>query len=142
MDAPPHERELVRRAQSRLAKWATSARAEAYGELFDGDDAILSADEVSLLDALDSEMERRGGDGLWGTDQYGVHTAGPGGSDAALGVVCVYHPQITSDSVIRGADRLDDETEERLNAALWRYAERVASLVEADLEAFVRRTQD
>ena len=79
---------------------------------------------------------RRGGDGLWGTDQYGIHTAG--GSDASLGVVYVYHPQTTSDSVLRGRDDVDDETEERLNAALWQCSERVATLVKDDLHEFVR----
>jgi hypothetical protein len=98
-------------------------------------------EEVQLLDALDSELERQGGDGVWGTDQYGIHTAGTSSSDTALGVVCVYHLQITKDSVLRGADDLDDETEERLNAALWRYSERVAALIEDELDEFIRRTQ-
>ncbi|ELZ85374.1 hypothetical protein C454_00605 [Haloferax gibbonsii ATCC 33959] len=114
---------------------------EAYTELFEGDDPILSLEEVQLLDALDSELEREGGDGVWGTDQYGIHTAGTSSSDTSLGVVCVYHPQITKDSVLRGADDLDDEAEERLNAALWRYSERVATLIEEKLHEFTRRTQ-
>ena len=97
---------------------------------------------MRLIDALDSELERQGGDGVWGTDQYGIHTAGATSADTSLGVVCVYHPQITTDSVLRGADDLDDETEERLNAALWQYSERVATLVEAKLDEFVRQTQD
>ena len=53
-------------------------------------------------------------------------------------MVYVYHPQTTSDSVLRGRDNVDDETEERLNAALWQYSERVATLVEDDLHEFVR----
>ncbi|RBI62136.1 hypothetical protein DMJ13_09630 [halophilic archaeon] len=137
----PDERQLVVRARSQLDQWTSSARIEAYAELFEGDDSILSPEEVQLLDALDSELERRGGDGVWGTDRYGIHTAGPSGSDTSLGVVCVYHPQITSDSVLRGRDSLDDETEERLNAALWQYSERVATLIEEELDEFVRRTQ-
>ena len=56
-------------------------------------------------------------------------------------MVCVYHPQVTSDSVLRGSDDLDDETEERLNAALWRYSERVTTLIEAKLDEFIRQTQ-
>ncbi|WP_438267095.1 DUF7539 family protein [Haladaptatus salinisoli] len=37
---------------------------------------------------------------------------------------------MTTDSVpLGGADR-DDETEERLNAALWRYCKRVVTLIE------------
>ena len=137
----PDERQLVVRARSQLDEWTRSARTEAYAELFEGDDSILSPEEVQLLDALDSELERQGGDGVWGTDQYGIHTAGTTSANIALGVVCVYHPQITTDSVLRGADDLDDETEERLNVALWQYSERVATLVEAKLDEFVRQTQ-
>ena len=137
----PDERQLVLRARSHLEQWTNSARTAAYAELFDGDEPILTADELQLLDALDSELERQGGDGVWGTDQYGIHTAGTSSSDTSLGVVCVYHPQITTDSVLRGADELDDETEELLNAALWQYSERVATLIEAKLAEFVRRTQ-
>ncbi|MFC7251683.1 hypothetical protein ACFQJ5_17915 [Halomicroarcula sp. GCM10025324] len=135
----PDERQLVLGARSRLERWTRSARMEAYAELFEGDDPILSPEEMQLLDALDSELERQGGDGVWGTDQYGIHTAGASSSDTSLGVVCVYHPQITKDSVLRGGDDLDDETEERLNAALWQYSERVATLIEAELDEFVRQ---
>lgn len=136
----PDERQLVLRARSHLPEWTTSARTTAYVELFEDEEPLLSEDELRLLDALDSELERQGGDGVWGTDQYGIHTAGPGSRDAALGVVCVYHPQITRDSVLRGADDIDDETEERINAALWQYSERVATLVEQELHDFLRRT--
>jgi len=114
---------------------------EAYAELFEGDDPLLSTEEMQLLDALDSELEREGGDGVWGTDEYGIHTAGTSSADIPLGVICVYHPQITKDSVLRGADGLDDETEERLNTALWQYSERVATLIEAKLDEFVRQSQ-
>ena len=137
----PDERQLVVQARSQLDQWTGSARIEAYTELFEGNEPILSPEEIQLLDALDSELERQGGDGVWGTDQYGIHTAGASGSDTSLGVVCVYHPQITKDSVLRGGDNLDDETEERLNAALWRYSERVAILIENELDEFIRRTQ-
>jgi len=137
----PDERQLVLRARSQLDQWTKSARMEAYAELFEGDDPLLSPEEVQLLDALDSELEREGGDGVWGTDQYGIHTAGTASSDTSLGVVCVYHPQITKDSVLRGADDLDDEAEERLNAALWQYSERVATLIEEQLHEFTRQTQ-
>jgi hypothetical protein len=137
----PDERQLILRARSRLDQWTTSARREAYAELFEGDDPILSPDEVQLLDALDSELERQGGDGVWGTDQYGIHTEGTSSSDTSLGAVCVYHPQVTRDSVYGGSDELDDGTEERLNAALWTYSERVATLIEAELDEFVRQTQ-
>ncbi|MWG34097.1 DUF7539 family protein [Halomarina oriensis] len=137
----PDERQLVLRARSQLAQWTRNARSEAYTELFEGDHPILTDGERRLLDAVDSELERNGGDGVWGTDQYGIHTAGTSSSDTALGVVCVYHPQITEDSVLRGREGLDDETEERLNEALWRYSERVATLVEADLDEFVRQAR-
>ncbi|KAB1193957.1 hypothetical protein GJR96_11125 [Haloferax sp. MBLA0076] len=137
----PDERQIVLRARSQLDQWTRDARREAYAELFEGDRPILTEAELRLLDALDSELEREGGDGVWGTDQYGIHTAGTSSSDTSLGVVCVYHPQITKDSVLRGRDELDDETEERLNAALWRYSERVATLIEAKLDEFIRRTQ-
>lgn len=137
----PDERQIVLRARSQLDQWTRDARGEAYAELFEGDDPVLSPEEVQLLDALDSELERQGGDGVWGTDRYGIHAAGTASSEASLGVVCVYHPQITRDSVLRGGDDLDDETEERLNAALWRYSERVATLIEAKLDEFVRQTR-
>ncbi|WP_318570548.1 DUF7539 family protein [Salinigranum marinum] len=137
----PDERQLVLRARSQLEEWTNTARTQAYAELFEGDEPLLTTAEVHLLDALDSELERQGGDGVWGTDQYGIHTAGTSSSDTSLGVVCVYHPQITKDSVLRGQDELDDETEEQLNAALWQYSERVATLIEEELDEFIRHTQ-
>jgi len=36
-------------------------------------------------------------------------------------------------------DDLDDETEERLNAALWKYSEHVATLIETQLNEFVHQ---
>lgn len=137
----PDERQLLLEVRSQLERWTNDARTEAYDELFEGTDPILTVEERRLLDAIDSAMERQGGDGVWGTDQYGIHTAGTSSSDTSLGVVCVYHPQITSDSVLRGVDELDDETEERLNAALWQYSERVATLIEDELDEYVRRRQ-
>lgn len=91
----------------------------AYTELFEGDHPLLSPEEVQLRDAVDSELEREGGDGVWGTDQDGIHTAATSSSNTSLGVVRVYHTRITKDSVLRGGGELDDETEERLNAARW-----------------------
>jgi len=137
----PDEHQLVLRARSHLEQWTNDARTAAYRELFEGDEPILTAEEVRILDALDSALERRGGDGVWGTDRYGIHAAGTTSSDAPLGVVCVYHPQITEDSVLRDADGLDDETEERINAALWRYSERVSTLIEQKLDEFLRKTR-
>ncbi len=137
----PDERELVLRARSRLEQWTNSARTQAYGELFEGDAPILSTEELHRLDALDSMMERQGGDGVWGTDQYGIHTAGTTSSDSSVGIVCVYHPQITKDSVLQGDDGIDDETEEKFNVALWQYSERVGTLIEERLDEFIRQTQ-
>ena len=142
MDGLPDERQLVLRARSRLEEWTNDARRRAYAELFEGDEPLLAARELRLLDSLDSALERGGGDGIWGTDQYGIHTAGMSSSNESLGVVCVYHPQITSDSVLRvvdGFEDLDDQTEERLNAALWTYSERVATLIERELDELVER---
>lgn len=137
----PDERQVIVRARSELDEWTKRARTEAYEELFQGEDPILSPEEVRLLDAIDSELERHGGDGVWGTDQYGIHTGGASGSNISLGVVCVYHPQITRDTVLRESDDLDDQTEERLNAALWRYSERVATLIEDELDEYLRQIQ-
>ena len=137
----PDERQLVLSARSHLTQWTRSSRTRAYAELFEGDESLLTEEEMHLLDAIDSELERQGGDGVWGTDQYGIHTAGTSSSDTSLGVVCVYHPQITKDSVLRGRDKVDDETEERLNAALWQYSERVATLIEEALDEFIHQTQ-
>ncbi|WP_338729148.1 hypothetical protein [Haladaptatus sp. DJG-WS-42] len=137
----PDERQLVLRARSHLEQWRNSARTQAYTELFTGETPLLSPDDVRLLDALDSALERHGGDGVWGTDEYGIHTAGTASSDHSIGVVCVYHPQVTKDSVLQGIDGLDDQTEERLNAALWRYSERVATLIEEQLDEFIQQTQ-
>lgn len=136
----PDERQLVLSARSRLDEWTNSARTRAYTELFEGDTPLLSTEELRLLDAIDSAMERGGGEGVWGTDQYGIHTAGTSSTDSSIGVVCVYHPQITSDTVLRGFSGVDDEVEERINEALWRYSERVASLIEEELDALVRQT--
>lgn len=137
----PDERQLVLNARSHLEEWTNSARTQAYTELFEGDAPVLTPEELRRLDALDSTIERQGGDGVWGTDQYGIHTAGTTSSDSSVGIVCVYHPQITTDSVLQGGDDLDDETEERLNVALWKYSERVATLIEEELDEFTRRTQ-
>ncbi|MFC6787009.1 hypothetical protein ACFQFH_14320 [Halobaculum halobium] len=135
----PDRRQLVLEVRSQLDEWTARARSEAYAELFEGDDPVLSAEELRLLDAIDSRLERHGGDGVWGTDQYGIHSADDGQSTDALGVVCVYHPQVTSDSVLRGLDDLDDETEERINAALWTYAERVTERIDERLDEYLDR---
>lgn len=136
------DRQLVLRARARLEEWTIDARVQAYADLFESDDPMLTAEELQLLDSLDSALERGGGDGVWGTDQYGIHTGGSTGDARSIDIVCVYHPQITSDSVLRGMSGLDDETEERLNAALWDYSERVATLIGQRLDEFVQQTQE
>ena len=137
----PDERQLVLSARSQLEQWTNSARTQAYRELFEGGAPLLTSEELQRLDALDSVMERNGGDGVWGTDQYGIHTAGTTSSDSSIGIVCVYHPQITKDSVLQGDDGINDETEEKFNAALWQYSEHVATLIEERLDEFIRQTQ-
>ena len=137
----PDERQLVLRARSQLEQWTNNARTQAYSELFEGDAPLLTPEELQRLDALDSAMERHGGDGVWGTDQYGIHTAGTTSSDGSMGIVCVYHPQITKDSVLQGDDGIDDETEEKINGALWQYSERVATLIEERLDELIRQTR-
>jgi hypothetical protein len=98
---------------------------------------------VQLLGALDAEPEREGGDGVQGTDQCGIHTAGLSSSDTSLGAVCVSHPRITGDAVLRGADGLDDETERRLDAHACSTASASRHAVSPSLErgAVSRRVQ-
>lgn len=138
----PDERQLVMQARSRLDQWVSRARREAYAELFEGDSPSLTDEELQLLDEIDSEMAREGAAGVWGADQYGIHVGGSTPSQDSIGVVCVYHPQITSDSVFRGADEIDDEQEERLNKALWEYCERIVALVEEQLDEFIRSMRE
>ena len=52
----PDERQRVLRAQSHLEQWMNRARTAAYAELFEGDESILTEEELRLLDALDSEL--------------------------------------------------------------------------------------
>ncbi|WP_338739205.1 DUF7539 family protein [Haloplanus salilacus] len=129
------ERQLVLEVQSQLPSWTDDARTAAYADLFEGDDPLLTDEDLRLLDAVDSAMERNGGDGVWGTDRYGVHTGSP--TDGSLDIVCVYHPRIASDSVLRDVDALDDETERRIDEALWRYSERVATLLGEKLDDYL-----
>jgi len=97
----PDERQLVLGARSQLDRWTKSARREAYVELFDGDDPFSPRrDATARCARLGTGATGR----RWclGTDQYGIHTTGTSSSNTSLGVVCVYHPQITTDSVLRG----------------------------------------
>ncbi|NUE02682.1 hypothetical protein HUB97_09300 [Halorubraceae archaeon YAN] len=134
----PPDRQLILEVRSELDQWTTRARNEAYDELFAGESPILSVDDQQLLDAVDSALERQGGDGVWGTDQYGIYSTDDTDTDLPIAVVCVYHAQITSDSVLRGFDAIDDDVEERINGALWTYCERVSALIGLELEEYVR----
>lgn len=133
-----NERRSVRRAREQLDGWVYEARARAYDEFFEGPEARLSAEEVSLLDRIDSRLARQNRGGLWGTDEYGILPSGTVTDADAPVVVCVYHPEIPEDFVHRGEDGIDDGVEERLNDALWDYCERVAAYIQTDLEEYLR----
>jgi len=134
----PDERQLVLGARSQLDRWTKSARREAYVELFDGDDPVLSpkrcncsmrstrnwsdraamvSGDRSVRNSHDGDLEfeylTRGGLRLPSTDHHR------------------FRPPRRDD--------LDDETEERLNAALWKYSEHVATLIETQLNEFVHQ---
>lgn len=127
------QREQLRRARERLEEWKYDARSRAYGELFQGEHAALSAEDMALLDSIDSALTRRTGDGLWDADEYGIVTGGRDGPE----VICIYHPEIPSEGY-RGEGSLDEATRERLNEVLWEYSEYVAGVIQEDLEAFLR----
>lgn len=126
-------RDMVRRAQERLEEWTLDGRDRAYEAFFEGADAALRDEELRLLDRIDSDLTRRGEPGLWGTDEYGIAA---GDNVGGPQVVCTYHPEIPAEGY-RGAGSLDEATREELNDLLWDYCERVAALVEADLDAFL-----
>jgi len=129
-------RAVVRRARERLEAWKFDARARAYAALFEGEKAVLTESELRLLDRIDSDLTRRSGSGLWDADEYGVVTPDALDTDGPQ-VVCICHPEMPYEGY-RGEESLDEATREELNDVLWEYAERVASLVQADLDAFLR----
>lgn len=130
------EREILRRAREHLDEWTYEARDRAYGELFEGPDAALTDGELRELDRIDSDLTRRGQTGIWGADEYGiVHDGGPAPGEP--GVVCTYHPEIPYEG-FRGGESLDEPDREQYNDVLWSYAERVAELVQDQLDEFVR----
>ena len=129
-------RELVRRSRERLEEWKFDARDRAYSDLFEGENAVLTESELQLVDRIDSDLTRRGGSGLWDADEYGIVTPGALESDEPR-VVCVYHPEIPYEGY-RGEESLDEVTREGLNDVLWDYAERVAGMIQDDLDAFLR----
>lgn len=126
------DRQLLRIVRTRLPEWIAGARVTAYNELFTGPDPELSEAELDRLDAVDSELARTG-ERLWGADEYGIVAADPYDVDGPL-VVCTYHPQIPETTI---GGKLDEGTHERLNDALWEYAERVRDLLQEDVEAFL-----
>lgn len=137
-----NDRQLVRDVRDRLDEWVAGARAEAFEAFFAGEDAVLTEAELGDLDRIDSEMSRQNRDGLWGTDQYGIVASGVIDDEAPPAVVCVYHPEVPEDFVYDGPGGIDDETEERLNDALWDYCERVADLVQSDLDEYVEAARE
>lgn len=130
-------RGLLQALRENLEEWVSAARVEAYEELFQGEDPLLTEDELALLDGIDSHLSRETGEGVWGTDEYGLVEAGLVDEERAPRVVCTYHPEVPQ-YVSRAYAPLDDPTREEMNEALWEYAERVADLVERDVEAFVQ----
>lgn len=128
-------RERLRRARANLEGWTFEARDQAYAEFFEGSDAVLTDEELRLLDRIDSALARRGDAGVWGADAYGIVDRGQRGDGPQ--VVCVYHPEIP-DEGFPGIGRLDEATRAELNDVLWEYAERVASLVQLELDAFLQ----
>jgi hypothetical protein len=131
------DRERVRQAREHLPEWTFDARSRAYTDLFEGPEAVVTDDELGLLDRIDSALSRRGQGGLWGVDEYGVVVRGALGDAVPPGVVCTYHPEIPSEG-FRGEGSLDETTRERLNDVLWDYCERVATYLQDDLDAFLR----
>ncbi len=127
------QREQLRRAREHLEEWKYDARSRAYGELFEGEHAALSAEEMALLDSIDSALTRRTGNGLWDADEYGIVS---GGREAPE-VICIYHPEIPSEGYPAEGD-LEEATRERLNEVLWEYSEYVATVIQEDLQAFLR----
>ncbi|WP_254272514.1 DUF7539 family protein [Haloarcula marina] len=127
------DRTQLRRVREQLDGWTYAARDSAYADLFEGASAVLTDEELALLDRIDADMVRRTGDGLWNADEYGIVTAG--GADDGPAVVCIAHPEIPYDGY-RGEESLDEPTREQLNDVLWDYAERVTRYLQTELDAF------
>lgn len=135
----PTDRELLRRARARLDAWTYDARDRAFTDLFEGEDPLLGPDDLAEIDRIDSALVRETGTGLWGADEYGIVAADTLGVESPQ-VVTVYHPEIP-DEGYHGRESLDEERREQLNDALWKYAERVATYLGEDLDAFLRRAR-
>lgn len=136
--ASASERELLRRARDHLDEWVVVARDRAYGELFEGDDAMLTDEKLRTLDRIDSDLARGGGDGIWGADSYGIVAGTTVSDESEFRVVCTYHPEIPYEDY-RGEESLDEPERDAFNDVLWEYGERVASYAQESLDAFVER---
>lgn len=128
------ERQLIREIRGRLDGWLFEAREEAYRELFEGPDAVLTEDELLILDRLDSRLSRAEGRGLWGVDEYAIIPTGSMDEESAPRVVCTNHPQVPED-LPRAEAQPGLRT--KLNETLWEYCQRVVEIAQQRLEEFV-----
>lgn len=135
MSSTETDRAIIRSAYEHFEEWKFAARDQAYTELFEGPNAVLTDEELQLLDRIDSDLTRQGSGGLWGADEYGI-VLGVFGAEEPR-VVCTYHPEIPYEGY-RGTDSLSEATREELNDVLWDYCERVAEIIQDELDAFVR----
>lgn len=131
-----NERELLRAVRDRLDGWIREARERAYAEVFGGDDAVVSDEELRELDRIDSRLSREEGRGLWEADEYGIVQTGTLDEESTPRVVCTSHPQLPT-TAVPGGRSLDDATRTTLNDALWEYSQRVVELTQERLEEFV-----
>lgn len=129
-------RRLLVAIRDRLDDWVYEARGEAYDELFEGPEPILTVEEVRTIDRIDSRLHRMPGEGVWGEDEYGIVTVGAIEEESSPHVVATYYPQIP-EYVNREEALVGEEIRTRLNDALWEYTERVVELVQERLAAFV-----
>ena len=136
MPAFETERDLLRAVRDRLDGWIAEARREAYEELFEGPDPILSEKELLLLDRLDSRLSREEGRGLWGADEYAVIETGTLDEEDTPRVVCTTQPQVPEYGY-PGDETVDDTMRAALNDALWEFSQRVVELAQQRLEEFV-----
>ncbi len=130
------ERELLEEVRDRLDSWLYRARERAFSELFEGPDALLTEQELRLLDRIDSRLNRDRGYGVWNADEYGIVPTGTMDEESAPRIVCTTHPQLPTEAY-PGEDALDAETRTKLNDALWEYSQRIVELAQQDLEEFV-----
>lgn len=131
------QRALLQRARRHLDEWRYVARERTSDEMFDGDDAVLSEAELAELDEIDSRLTQQSGEGIWGSDEYGIVENGASGNDSGFRVVCTSHPEIPYEGY-RGLQSLDEATREEFNDLLWDYCQRVAEHIQEQLDSFVR----